>query len=411
MKVLWIVNSIFPNIAQKIGRKGSDSGGWMVGLSEELIKEKEIELTICTIYDGEYQEILIENINYILVPKNQQKFYFKKIHSTIYPNVVHIHGTEFDYGLNYIKVNGNKNVIISIQGLVSIIGKYYASGITFTELLRYNSLKDIIKFNPLFNQYKSFHKRGLIEKEYFKLCNNFIGRTEWDKAHTFNLNPKANYFHCDEILRNAFYQGEKWSFENCEKNTIFLSQATYPIKGFHQIIKAVGILKQKNIRNIKIKVAGKNIYKYNTAKERILQSSYAFYINSLIRKYNLEDNIEFLGSLSEIEMRNQYLKCNLFICPSSIENSPNSLAEAQILGVPSIASYVGGTNNMINHQINGILYRYEEVEMLAYYLQTLMDDEQRLSLFSSHAIETSLKRHNKTNILLKLQEVYKLFNI
>ena len=63
-------------------------------------------------------------------------------------------------------------------------------------------------------------------------------------------------------------------------------------------------------------------------------------------------------------MCNRYLKSNVFVCPSAIENSPNSLGEAQLLGVPCVASYVGGSMDMmIGNEDN--LYRFEEVEVLA----------------------------------------------
>lgn len=71
-----------------------------------------------------------------------------------------------------------------------------------------------------------------------------------------------------------------------------------------------------------------------------------------------------MGMLSEQEMCKAYLECNVFICPSSIENSPNSLGEAQLLGIPHIASYVGGIPEIVNYNPE-ILYRFEESEMLA----------------------------------------------
>lgn len=63
-------------------------------------------------------------------------------------------------------------------------------------------------------------------------------------------------------------------------------------------------------------------------------------------------------------MKQEYLNANVFICPSSLENSPNSLGEAQILGTPCLASYVGGIPDMMFGN-EGYLYRFEEIEMLA----------------------------------------------
>jgi glycosyltransferase involved in cell wall biosynthesis len=38
------------------------------------------------------------------------------------------------------------------------------------------------------------------------------------------------------------------------------------------------------------------------------------------------------------KMITEYRNAHIFICPSSIENSPNSLGEAQLIGVPVIAA-------------------------------------------------------------------------
>ena len=65
-------------------------------------------------------------------------------------------------------------------------------------------------------------------------------------------------------------------------------------------------------------------------------------IMSYMRIRELEDKVSFLGPLNAEQMKAEYLRSNVFLCPSSIENSPNSLGEAQMLGVPCVASYVGG---------------------------------------------------------------------
>ena len=69
--------------------------------------------------------------------------------------------------------------------------------------------------------------------------------------------------------------------------------------------------------------------------------------------------------MNEEQICARYLSANVFICPSSIENSPNSLGEAQLLGVPCIASYVGGIPDMIPNKQCGSVYRFDEVVMLA----------------------------------------------
>ena len=56
-------------------------------------------------------------------------------------------------------------------------------------------------------------------------------------------------------------------------------------------------------------------------------------------------------------MCDRYLKSNLFVCCSAIENSPNSLGEAQLLGMPYVASFVGGVPEIAGMNAD-VLYRF-----------------------------------------------------
>ena len=98
--------------------------------------------------------------------------------------------------------------------------------------------------------------------------------------------------------------------------------------------------------------------------------------------------------------------CNVFVSPSAIENSPNSLCEAQLLGMPSLASYVGGTPTIAADGLSTELYRYEEFEMLAskvIYLFEHGPDYERLE----KARELALVRHNPENNYRQLLEIYR----
>ena len=56
MKILWIVNTIFPYPAEKIGVEKTVFGGWLNGLVENLKNKKEIQLAIATTYNGKKQQ-------------------------------------------------------------------------------------------------------------------------------------------------------------------------------------------------------------------------------------------------------------------------------------------------------------------------------------------------------------------
>ena len=104
-------------------------------------------------------------------------------------------------------------------------------------------------------------------------------------------------------------------------------------------------------------------------------------------------------------MKKQYLKCNVFVSPSGIENSPNSVCEAQMLGVPVVASYVGGTPDMIPDSKCGFLYRFEDIEMLAYYIKKVFREESNFD--GSHEMNVAHNRHDPKANMEQLIRIYK----
>lgn len=369
MKVLWITNMMLPPIAIACNRKVNVGGGWMYSSLKRLKNLREIELGVATVYDGaELIEKELDNVKYYLLPlrgKDRTQYnsilenYWRDINEKFNPDVVHIHGTEYPHGLAYVRATLSTNVVVSIQGLVSKYAEYYLGDITQMECLKNISLHDVLKNNSLFHQQKRFKKRGLSEIELLKNVSHIIGRTEWDKSNVWAINSQVRYHHCGETLRDEFYK-HKWNYENCKPHTIFVSQAGYPIKGFHKLLDAIALV-IPFYPDTHIYVPGANIIDLPWYKI----SSYGKYLKSKLKKLGIENHVTFLGPLSEGEMCNQFLKCNLFICPSIIENSPNSVGEAQLLGVPYLTSICGGTPQICGYNFNS-LYRFEETASLAY---------------------------------------------
>ena len=123
-------------------------------------------------------------------------------------------------------------------------------------------------------------------------------------------------------------------------------------------------------------MSGENILKNTVQRKKWKMASYSKYIYDLIIKYKLEDHVIFTGNLEPEKMKERYLKSHVFLCPSAIENSPNSLGEAMILGVPCIAAWVGGIPSMITHQKEGFLYQYNSSKMLAYYIKNVFENDE-----------------------------------
>lgn len=367
MKILWITNIMLPPICEATGHKGYSVGGWMYSSLKNLKTNSNNKYAVATIYNGDKLiEQEIEGTTWYLLPMKGKKTvkynkslerYWREIQNTFNPNVVHIHGSEYPHGLAYINACGPSGVVVSIQGLISVYTRYYASGIAFSDTKK-TTFRDKIRRDGILRGQKSFEKRGRFEIELLSHVNHIIGRTEWDKAHAWAINPKAQYHHCGETLRDSFYN-HRWVYEKCEPHSIFVSQASYPIKGVHMLFEALPLILH-HYPDTKVYVAGYD----STVAPWWRIGSYGKYLKKMIARLGISEHIEFTGMLDEKAMCDRYLKSNLFVCCSAIENSPNSLGEAQLLGMPYVASFVGGVPEIAGMNAD-VLYRFEETEMLA----------------------------------------------
>ncbi len=398
MIVLWIANTIFPDAARHIGEPVPVFGGWMYGLARDLA-QSELRLAVATVYGGnDFLSFSINGIQYFLIPRgkdgNGEVGSWKRMVAVLRPDLVHIHGTEYSYGMTLMEACPSLKYVVSIQGLVSVYYRYYLAGMTVRDVLSSITLRDILRRDTIFQAKEKFFKRGLTEVEYIQKVDAVIGRTDWDFDHVNTIRPGVPYYFCNESLRDEFYCGSKWSLDECDRYSIFLSQGSYPLKGLHQVIKAAAILKSE-FSTIKIRIAGPDIVASTTLSQRLRRSGYGIYIKKLIEKYGLEKHVEFLGPLDAVSMKKAYLDAHVFICPSSIENSPNSLGEAQILGVPSIASYVGGVPFMLKSKASALVYRFEEHEMLASHIRCVFYGKSLSRSMSDAAILEAVSRHNR----------------
>lgn len=412
MKILWITNILFPEAELLLNGVGElkATGGWMLGAANALLQNKEVKLTVASVSTKVHKLTKLEghDILYYILPmgKGNMNFnmeyckYWQQVNNDVNPDVVHIHGTECSHGYAYMSACGCDNVVISIQGLTSAYYYYYYYGMTKKDIYRNLTFRDIIRGSILSGQ-KQFKQRAAYEIEMIKNAKHIIGRTSWDKARVWAINPNAEYYFCNETLRSDFYDGSRWIYNKCDKHSIFLSQAGYPIKGLHQVLKAMPFI-LRHYPDTSIRIAGADITKSSTLSEKLRLSGYGRYIKRLINKNALEDKVTFTGSLNGEQMKQEYLRTNVFVCPSTIENSPNSLGEAQILGTPCIASYVGGIPDMMRGNEDN-LYRFEEVEMLAEKVCRVFSDGENQTDLSAIAAQ----RHDPLNNNQQLLSIYK----
>ncbi len=397
MRVLWVCNIMLPVIAAHLGREASNKEGWLSGLADVILgrqQENRIELGVAFPVEKEadgLREILRVRARETrrAVPDGLQTageereereestaslicygFYedianaerydaeietrLKAILEDFRPDVIHCFGTEYSHTLAVLRVCPHpEKVLVGIQGLCAVYAHAYMASLP--EKVRNRvTLRDWLRQDSIRQQQEKFVLRGKAEREAIALTGNVTGRTAWDRFYTEKWNPRARYFEMNETLRPLFYQAQ-WSPERCKPYSVFLSQGDYPIKGLHYMLLALPEIR-KRYPNVEVAVAGNSVVGHGTLKEKLKLSAYGKYLLRLIREEGLEDCLEFLGKLDEEQMRDCYLRSNVFVCCSSIENSPNSLGEAMLLGMPCVSADVGGIPSLFEDGKDGILY-------------------------------------------------------
>ncbi len=413
MRVLWLCNLVLPDFSQEFGIKRNNFGGWMTAMMYELEKREEINISLCfPIYDkSRLKDGSCNNHDYYTYLDNiNAETYgpelieaFEQILRKADPDIVHIWGTEYPHTTAMLQACKNKGflnkVVVDIQGLVSVCSKHYLNGIP----KKYRALKsgDITSMEE---DKILFEKRGKYEIESIKMAYHVLGRTDWDRACIETINPNIQYYICDRILRTIFYEyAAKWKYKECKKHSVFVSQASYPIKGFHYLLQALPVIIEK-YSDTHVYVAGKDIFNVEE------KEPYAVYLEALMEQLNLREHISFIGKLDERQMIQQYLNANVFVSASTIENSPNSLSEAMILGVPCVASYVGGVYSKMTFNVEGFLYPHNEPILLAYYICKVFENKDNLcEKFSNNSVHKMLKiaspKHNTNRIVQIYREI------
>ena len=411
MRVVWLCNVPLPQVSKELNQTVTPYGGWLVSVADELLKNNN-QLLICfPMYTDVDVKGNIDNLFYYGYKANSHKQYQynsnldMKLQNCLInfsPEVIHVWGTEYPQSLSMVNAAfraGYESTIVSIQGICTTYSEHYFNGVPEIVKKRF-TLRDILRRDNLSIQYKKFCKQAEYELLTLKRAKHFIGRTEWDFACISQYATQGKYYFCNETLRSIFYQRE-WEYCRCEKYSIFVSQSSYPIKGFHLIVKALPEI-LRCFPNTNLYTTGLDPRDLPWYK----LTSYQKYLVELIKELKLDDYVHFCGILDENQMCERYLKSNVFVSASSIENSPNSVGEAMLLGMPIVASYVGGTMDMLKDKEEGYLYQADAIYMLAYYIKSVFNNPEKSIEIGKKARKHALQTHNIEKNMSDLIRIY-----
>jgi glycosyltransferase involved in cell wall biosynthesis len=111
-----------------------------------------------------------------------------------------------------------------------------------------------------------------------------------------------------------------------------------------------------------------------------------------IKELKLEQKITLLGLLDHKYISEWMKAADIFILPSRNEGTPNSLLEAMASGLPVIASQVGGIPELIQENIDGLLFKSDSKDDLKEKLHKLIIDNQLQEFLGKNA-KNKIKTH------------------
>ena len=434
MKVLWLCNLIPPQAGEALGISGIPKEGWVEGLMTAMaLSGKDVELAVAfpvsEEYDGKRGSFFIGEefeVTYFAFSEDTvhpEKFDLQlegrmnRILDEYHPDVVHIFGTEFPHALAMGKAAcgddfhyhpGKERVLITFQGICAAVAADYMACLP-DEIVSSATFRDTIRKDSIKQQQEKFRSRARNELEASGYAGFVGGRTSFDRKWAKRLAPEAKYVYAGEGMRAVFYEPLPEDIKR-DANTIFVSGADYPLKGFHILLRA---LMDINWPELKVRVAGQDIVSVNSLKSKVKISEYGKYLGELIERGNLQGKVEFLGRISAEQMREEYLKCGMYICPSSIENSPNSIVEASLCEAPVIASRVGGIPDIIEDKKECLLYDCnarkpldDVAASLRSCIEAVMADPKAAENRAKAARVRALKEHDPATVADQIMAVY-----
>jgi len=97
---------------------------------------------------------------------------------------------------------------------------------------------------------------------------------------------------------------------------------------------------------------------------------------ALVKSLNLENHVEFTGTLSKPQWHKRAEDYNIFINTTNIDNTPVSIMEAMALGLPIVSTNAGGIPYLIKNRVNGLLVERDNVDVMVSAIIEICKDEE-----------------------------------
>lgn len=405
MRVLWFeVTEPAAYVSNKV-----PIGGWQDSLERIVRTVPEIELTISFVSEKYSEAKVIDRVRYVpiytkwsFIERCFKKYWdtyvdkvipvVERIVENCKPDIIQIFGSEWPFG--QIAAKTNVPVVIHIMGAVVPY-----KNAAYPPSYSYRDIACLYWWNPikllaLWRNERNLNNWEQWERRTWKLVGNYMGRTKWDNALSRVMHPGRRYFHVEEALRPEFLNARNsWKLSNSAKIRIISTGCSTFWKGPDMMLKVALILTKLGI-DFEWNVVGS----MDNSLKQIVEKK---------ERIRFEDcHINLLGLKEPVELLNLLCSSTLYVHTAYIENSPNSICEAQCLGVPVVSTNVGGIATLVRNGEDGMLVPANDPWQMADTIIEVSKDKQKLLQFSERGRKFAMARHSDNNIKRQLLECY-----
>ena len=309
------------------------------------------------------------------------------------PDIVHVHGTENPYGLLAAQIRPTPTVV-SLQGILVAYERLYFAGRSPADIARLLATREFLKGRGAVHGWLWMRHAAEREVRVMSEASAFIGRTDWDRSVLAGVNPQADYYHCDEVIRAPFYTTD-WAAVEHTGATVYSTSSVMIWKGAESLMEAAAIVVRRGVKDLRLRIAG---VRPGTELDA--------YYRRVARRWGVDEHVEWLGRLTGPEMARELQNADVFAYPSHSDNSPNSVVEAMLVGVPTVASAVGGIPTLLRDGVEGLLYPRGDAWLLADGIMKLLTDRAAAAGLGAAARARALVRNDPARLAARTVEIY-----
>lgn len=420
VKVLWFTNVELPAVRRRLSSGEVLGGGWMDSLRVALSTAGSVQLGVAAAGTTPYAPFEQDGVRYFHVPalviprgvagiatrwkrrshdashradETRMLASASAVVDDFRPDLIHVHGSEGPFGM--LAASAEAPVLLTLQGILLVYSRAYFSGIPASDIARDVLSAEFLKGRGLMHSSWDMRASARRELKILQTCRFFGGRTDWDKCVTSLLNPRAHYYHLDEVLRPEFYL-DQWRPSVNEGFVVYTTSGPAPYKGLIDLLEAVALLRDTMRPDIRLRIGG-----------RLEGTRMWPIIRRTVDRCRLGAAVDWLGPLSPAGIVGELRAASVYVLPSIVENSPNSLAEAMLVGTPCVATSAGGVPSLLEHGREGLLCSPNDMHGLAGMIGVLAAEPALAAHLGTSARSRARRRHDPGTVAQATVDAYK----